>query len=248
MSHLSTSPDSEGLLFFSYICFTLKPILVTVNRIYNLVMSILDKNSGQGYVSTTEFNDTINIAQYGFQNYLKGEIQQYQNGRPISRIDYSQNEKIRQQMSPCVYNAVLSTLSGSAMYPPDFILVDAMLTSDNKQIRFISQDRLANFLADTIDPISENPGYTIDSQGFTFYPSALSGIKCAYVRKAREIKYATTLDVNGREIYDAVNSIDPIWSELDCFEIVVRALAVLGVPMQLAQVQNYARDIKLNGQ
>lgn len=212
-------------------------------------MFIIDKNAGQGDITPDEFNNIINRAQYSYQNYLIGEIQQYQYGRPISRIDYSQNEKIRQRLSPFVSTpTTLTVVAGVASYPADYILTDAMLTSDNKKVRYAAQDKLANILEDEIDPIDETPTYTIDEDGLTFYPTATANPKLIYIKKAPAIVYATELDVNGREVYDPANSVDPVWNEMDCMEIVVRALAIMGVPLQLGQVQAYAQNIKQNGQ
>lgn len=221
---------------------------MTAEELHILVFFIIDKSGGQGDVSNEEENIIYNRAQYQYQNYLVGEIQQYQYGRPFSRIDYSQNEKIRQRLTHSIYNYNLTVTSGVTPFPGDYLLKDALLTTDNKAIRFVSQDRLAAYLADEIDPVATNPIATMADNKFTIYPNTITAAKLTYVRKAPAIRYAVTYDGNDRPIYDPTNSVNPIWSDLDCYEIVVRSLAMMGVPLQLTQVQAYANNIKVNGQ
>lgn len=221
---------------------------MTAEELYILVFTILDKNGGQGDFTTEEFNIIANRAQYGYQDYLIGQIQQYQYGRPIARVDYSQNEKIRHRLRQSIYNINLTITSQVSAYPSGYLLKDSMLTTDNQVIRFASQDRLANMLDDEIDPVDDNPIYTIATNGFTFYPDTLAAAKLAYIKRATPIVYAVTLDGNDREIYDAANSVSPVWDEIDCLEIAVRMLAMMGVTLQLQQVQGYAQNIKTQGQ
>lgn len=221
---------------------------MTVEELYNIILFIIDKNSGQGDVSVEEFNNVINRAQYQYQNYLVGEIQQYQYGRPFSRIDYSHNQKIRQRLTHSIYNYNLTVTSGVSPFPGDYLLTDALRTTTDQAIRFASQDRLAAFLDDQIDPVATNPCFVIASNGFTIYPDTITSARLTYVRKAPEIRYAVTYNGNNQPIYDPANSLSPVWSEIDCYEIVVRALAMMGVPLQLQQVQAYANNIKVNGQ
>lgn len=221
---------------------------MTAEELYNIIFFIIDKNSGQGDVTVEEFNNIVNRAQYQYQNYLVGEIQQYQYGRPFSRIDYSHNQKIRQRLTHSIYNYNLTIASGLAPFPGDYLLADSLRTTTDQAIRFASQDRLANYLADEIDPVATNPCFVIASNGFTFYPNTLTAARLTYVRKAPAIRYAVTYDGNDRPIYDPTNSVNPIWSDLDCYEIVIRSLAMMGVPLQLTQVQAYANNIKVNGQ
>jgi hypothetical protein len=221
---------------------------VTAEELHILVFTIIDKSGGQGDFSNEEENIIYNRAQYQYQNYLVGEIQQYQYGRPFARIDYSHNQKIRQRLTHSIYNYNLTVTSGVSPFPGDYLLTDALRTTTDQAIRFASQDRLAAFLDDQIDPVATNPCFVIASNGFTIYPDTITSARLTYVRTAPEIRYAVTYNGNNQPIYDPTNSIDPVWSELDCFEIVTRALAIMGVPLQLQQVQAYANNIKVNGQ
>lgn len=222
---------------------------MTVEDLYTLFFFIIDKNGGQGDVSVDEFNILINRAQYSYQTYLIGEIQQYQNGRPIARIDYSSNEKIRQKITPFIIEVPL-TISGTgeAIYPTDFLLVDSMNDSDNKPIRFIAQQRQNSIINSTIDIIESNPGYLIKENGFKFYPVTLGNAILGYVGRAPFIVYNTIEDGNGRDVYSPTGSVNPLWYETEILEVLMRALDIAGVPMQLNQVRQYSQEIKTTGQ
>lgn len=220
-----------------------------VGDFHTLFYFIIDKSSGQGDISAEEFNIIANTSQYSYQDFLIGEIQQYQYGRPIARIEYSFNEVTRQKLTPFITDfALIVDGNGKANYPPDFILVDALLDANNNRIRFVTQDRLYSFLDSEIDVIATNPIYLIKDAGFQFFPITLATAQLSYIKKASAIFYATTQDANGREIQDVTNSKDPLWYEADCLQILVRMLNIAGVPMQLNQVIQYANQIKTQGE
>ena len=57
-----------------------------------------------------------------------------------------------------------------------------------------------------------------------------------------------SLDSNDREIYNPATSQDPVWGETDIFQIIARAVEIMGVSMQVGAVVQYAEQIKNNGQ
>jgi hypothetical protein len=143
-----------------------------VNQIYNLMKYCLAKNSQQGYFDPSSFHITINQAQRGYLDYLKGEYQRYQAGRPIAVVEFGQNEMIRQSLAPLIYSAILApnSTTGIANFPNDYEYPDAMWTYGFNKVRFIQQDRLDAYYHSKIDPIATNPVYLIRHEGFQFYP------------------------------------------------------------------------------
>src|SRR3990167_9608105 len=116
---------------------------MTVDQIYIFVKDILAKNIQQGYLSPDEFNEYINQEQRSYTDYLKGEYQKYQIRRPISVVEFGQNQMIRQSLAPLIYGAVLSpnTTTGIAPFPSDYEVNDAMWGLYGfYNIRFIQQE------------------------------------------------------------------------------------------------------------
>ncbi len=219
---------------------------MNVNDLYKLGEYIVNKNQ-QGYYAPDDFNLTINQGQRQFENFLIGSLRQYQVGRPVASIQYSQNENIRQKIT-CLIDAptVLSIdANGNANYPADFVLVDAMYKNDdtNFKVRYAKQDKLSDMLNSTLDPISEYPIYLIQNGKFQFYPKTLGNAKLSYVKKAPEIKWAYTVDPNGLPVYDAGNSINPVWQDEDVMDILARALKMVGVNLDARGISNYANEM-----
>lgn len=225
---------------------------MTVDDVYKLILFVLSKNNGQGYLAPDEFNTTIKSAENGYFDYLRGEYQRYQIQRPIAVVQFGQNQDIRTSLAPLVYGTVLSInpSTGIAPYPSDFQLVDSMFTLYGLyNIKFVQQNRLSAYNRSTIDPIAQNPVYLIQHEGFHFYPETLGSARMSYLRTPPYMYWASNPDsTTGEPIYDPINSKQPCWSDSDIMQIIVRALALVGVNLQMGVVMQYANEIKNTGQ
>jgi hypothetical protein len=222
---------------------------VNVNDVYKLVQFITNKQQ-KGDVSPERFNLVINQAQLSFLDFLLGEFQQYQYGRPVAKVEFGQNQTVRQRLSPVIYGYNLSIDStGFSPYPSDFQQVDAIWSFYGYQrVRFVQQDYLYSYYNSKIDPIATNPIYLIEDVGFRFYPSNYGAAKLSYVRTPSQIVWGYTLDGNSRPVYDAATSVNPVWQDVDMLEIISRALQMIGVNLQSAQITQYANMITKTGQ
>lgn len=222
---------------------------MTVDFIYNLVLFICNKNS-RGPVTPSNFNEVINIGQYGYTAFLLGEYQKYMNGRPVPPVALGMNRRVRQSLSVITEHNVPLTIdaNGFMLYPADHEYTDAMFTSTNKKIRYVEQHNLAWTLDSEIDPIAANPIYTLEKTGYRIYPNNVGNVKVSYIKTPPLINYGVSPDPNGRGVYDAAASTHPVWSEIDCFEIIARALEPIGVHLQNEGVAQFAREIKMTGQ
>jgi len=230
---------------------------MTVDFCYNLILYASNKAKQNGYVSPDDFNNIINIAQLGFLDYLLGEFQTYQGGRPVPKVQFGMNESVRQRLIPFINAPVSLTVdnTGFAAYPADYQQMDAMYQPDMNRVRYVQQHKLFSYLNSQIDPISNNPIYLIENSGFRFYPNityngvAFSSAKLSYVRTPATIIWAYIPDpTTSIPVYNAGASTDPEWFDVDMMDIIVRALALVGVNLQLPQVEQYSQIIKNQGQ
>ena len=221
---------------------------MNVNDMYRICQFAVNK-AQNGYLTPSEFNLTINQAQVSYQDYLLGEFQQYQYGRPQARVNYSQNENIRQRLSPLITEAPLTIngTSGEAAYPSDYIQVDAVRTNTFDRVRYVQQDSLYSYYNSQIDPIENNPIYLLEPTGFQFYPKTLGSAVLTYVKDAPQIVWAYTL-VSGRPVYDSAASVQPVWDNVDLLEIIARALKLIGLNLKDGQVEQYANQVTQTGQ
>lgn len=228
---------------------------MTADFAYRIIQFVSNK-SQMGYINPAQFNLVINQSQYEFTNVLLGEFQQYQYGKGQPRVSYSENETVRNRLTPIIYGYVLNVDPyGFAPYMGDYQQMDAMWSiygSANiygtKRIRYVQQDALYSFYNSRIDPIATNPIYLLEDEGFRFYPNDIYQAKASYVRKPPSIVWAYTLDGNNRPVYDETNSINPVWHDVDMMDIIARALRKVGVNLQANEVSNYAEQVKNTGQ
>lgn len=221
---------------------------MTVDTAYKIILFAINK-SQNGYVSPDEFNLIINQAQTQFMDYLLGEFQQYQVGRPISRVQYGNNETTRQRLTPFIKLGALSIAGdGTVNYPSDYQQTDTMWTSSDSRVKFVSQDYLASYLSSRIDPVATNPIYLLNMYGFKFYPNSIGTAKLNYIQTPNTIVWGYTVDANGLPIYNSATSVDPRWYDVDMMEIITRALRIIGVNLQSNTVSQYANEIEQKGQ
>ena len=221
---------------------------MNVNDMYRICQYAINK-AQNGYLTSSEFNLLVKQAQTSYQDYLLGEFQQYQYGRAQARINYSQNENIRQRLSPLITETTLSidANSGEAIYPSDYVQADAVRTSTFDRVRYVQQDSLYSYYNSEIDPIATNPIYLLEPTGLQFYPKTIGTAILTYVKDAPTIVWAYTT-VSGRPVYDAGSSTQPVWDNVDLLEIIARALKLVGVSLQIGQVEQYANQVTQQGQ
>jgi len=174
---------------------------MSVNDIYTLMLYIISKNTMQGYYSYNDFNKTIKSAQTSYLDYLLGSLQQYQYNHPQPKVALGLNGEVRQRLAPFLIKDTLTLTDGYVDYPTDYQMVDSMMTTDFKAIRYAQQNYLASYINSVIDPISEYPIYLMEQNGFQFYPKTLTEANITYVGTPNEIVWAYELDGNGRPIY-----------------------------------------------
>lgn len=219
-----------------------------VNDWYVLMAYIINK-SQQGYLPPAKFNLVINQGQDSYQSFLLGSFQSYMNGRPVAKVELGNNAIVRQRLSPTIKKSTLTIAGdGTVNYPTDFVQSDSMHTTINKRVRLVQQDSLDAYYNSSIDPIAANPIYLIEDTKFQFYPIGLATAKLTFVQKATRIVWAYTSDVNGRPVYNSGTSVQPVWDSVAKFEIIARALSLVGVSLQAAAVAQFASKIETQGQ
>lgn len=223
---------------------------MTVDEAYRLINFIIRKNQN-GTITPSNFNLIINRAQYGYMDFLLGDFQKYLPGRPMAAVEFGQNQDIRQRLTPFIKTPATLTINGAtgiAPYPADYQAADAMYYGIyDRRVKFIQQDRKDSHVNSYIDPISSNPVYLIIDTGLQFYPTNLGTAKFSYIGTPPQIFWNSTTDSYGRAVFNSVGSTNPAWYEVDAMQIVVRALAMVGVNLQLGAVQQYAAMVKNQG-
>ena len=213
----------------------------------------ISKNLQDGYLSPEDFYHVINQGQRSYLDFLRGEYQKYQIKRPIAVVEFSQNQMVRTSLAPFVYGTILNIQpSGLSGFPYNFEFVDAMWGIYGVyNIRFVQQDRRESYVHSVIDPIVTNPIYLIKHDGFLFDPARPYGenqANMSYIRTPPDILWGYDLDSNGLPVYNESKSQQPLWSDTDMFQVIIRALQMVGVNLQFGMLMQYSNDIKNTGQ
>lgn len=222
---------------------------MTIDEIKSLVSYIVNKEQSSE-LTPDEFNSIISMAQRNVMAFLLGAFQRYTPGRPVANVEFGQNMTIRQRLAPAIYSIdMLVPPTGRVTYPSDFLQVDAMWTyGDYRRVRAVQQDSWYSYYNSVIDPVTSNPIYMVTDTGIQFAPSNIGFATMSYVRNPPNMVWGYAANIYGQPVYDAASSVQPIWDDLVIFDIIVRALAMVGVNLQSAAIANYANEIKMGGQ
>jgi len=227
------------------------PETITVDEMYQIERLVINNNQN-GNLTKDKFNLINEQAQYDYMEFLLGDLRRYQFGRPIPPAAWGMTARIRQSLTPFIQpptSVTVDPATGIAPFPPGYQMWDAMYWSIyRKRVKFIQQERLDSHLNSTINPISRNPVFLSIYTGFEVYPNDIGAIRLSYIRNPRPIIWGSTPDIYGRQVYNPALSSQPEWFREDVIQIMARALRMMGVSLQAAQVSQYADQIKNVGQ
>jgi len=139
---------------------------------------------------------------------------------------------------------IVLDVNGQYIIPVDFIHEIGQITSGPNDTMVDTVDRaaLARRRSNNLVPPSyDYPLCAFNSTHIQFYPIDITNVKFAYLRTPIQPVYATTI-VNGREVYDDVNSVDVEWNEVDITKLTERAMSVLGINLEDIKLVEWSRE------
>ena len=212
---------------------------------YQFFQFILNKYQ-DGFVNGDEFTLLFNQAQDNYYDFLIGHVEQYQPGRPVPRIGMNMTETVSSKLAPFLKREVASAVTSQQVSKPqDFYRLIAFRDTDDNQIDRVEHDRKAYRRKSAV---VVTPFYVDYDTYWEVLPDTVSAVNYEYYSKQpRAVTWAYT-DVSGREVYDQVNSIDPLWGNADIYAIVARMLKPMGVRIDDVQVQNFAESVIQKGE
>jgi hypothetical protein len=205
---------------------------MTVDQVYKILKFIVRKNQ-LGSLPPAEFEYAFNTAQRNYYDLLVGRIEQYRYGSPISRIALSMTDNVVTRLMPFQKTATLTVSSGVTTKPNDFNKLLAMYTPNNFRVYRIEEDRFAERIQDSIDPVDEaNAFYVEQKTNWRIYPITLNNLTLKYLYVPINVVWGYTLDGQGRPVYNPATSVQPEWLENDYDEIIARAAKIIGVSLK----------------
>ena len=229
---------------------------MTVDQCYSILRFIVRKNQ-LGSLSPTDFQFAFNAAQRNYYDLLVGRIEQYQYGRPVPRIGLSMTDNVVSRLMPFESSSVLTIGSGltlasgllTATKPNGFNKLLAMYTASNYRVYRLEENRFAERIQDSIDPIDEaNAFYVEQSTNWRVYPSTLSSLTLKYLTVPADVVWNYTTDGSGRPVYNSTGSTDPLWNNNDIDEIVARAAKIVGVSLKEPILTQFGEQVIAKGE
>ena len=156
---------------------------MSIDEVFKLVNYVAGKNQN-GSVTPDNFNLLVKTANSEYQSFLLGEVEQFQYNSPKARVQLGNNQLVINKLAPFIPSPVTLTVNstGKAPYPNDYIQRIALFDFFMNKIGWATQERLAAYLSDPIDPIASNPVYVLEKDGIQFYPITIVNPKLSYVQ------------------------------------------------------------------
>ena len=229
---------------------------MTVDQCYSILRFIVRKNQ-LGSLSPLDFQYAFNTAQRNYYDLLVGRIEQYQYGRPVPRIGLSMTDNVVSRLMPFESSSTLTIGSGltlasgllTATKPTGFNKLLAMYTVNNYRVYRLEENRFAERIQDSIDPIDEaNAFYVEQSTNWRVYPTTLSSLTLKYLTVPADVVWAYTTDGSGRPVYTSTGSVDPLWNNNDIDEIVARAAKIVGVSFKEGALTQFGEQVIAKGE
>jgi len=221
---------------------------MTVDTVYRIMRFIARKNQ-LASLSPQDFQDSFNSAQRNYYDFLVGRLEQYRYDSPKPRVGIAMTDNVMSRLTPFQQSATVSVTSGVATKPVDFNKLLSMLTPSNTRVSRYEENRIAERLADSIDPVDEENAFFVEKNGeWAVYPDDLASVTVSYLTLPTDVVWAYTLDGNGRPVYTPTGSVNPLWYDNDIDELIGRACKILGISIKENALVSYGQGVLQNGE
>lgn len=220
---------------------------MNINDCFKIVSYLVDKYQGTG-VSPEEFNRIFPMAERSYFDMLSGGVEDFQPGRPISRVGLGMGNNINEALAPFIQVSTLTISSGSVPVPTNLFKAISMRTTANVDILRVDHSKLASKLNSSIDaPTLTKPCFNEVGTNYKFYPSSLTSASITYLRLPNSPVWGYTT-VGGRPVYDAGSSVQSEWNDADLNKIIMRAVGLIGVSINDQLLIQAANQVKAKGE
>ena len=222
---------------------------LSVDYIYRFSLDLILKNQSGGLKSTA-FANHWNDAQSTYFDDLVGRFQARNNGKEGANTGLILDETILQKLSAFTKPLTLTVTTGNSDKPNDFAFRLAMRVNGEDCIK-INHGQIASVNGSVIDPpsVSQNKYYFTEYEGYySFLPNTITSASLDYIALPPDVLWAYIQDADGRQLYDAANSVQPLWDNMSCREITKRMLTNLGVSFKDPDFMNFGKSVQVTGE
>lgn len=206
---------------------------ISIDECYSLLKYRMNKSGYLSNISPNDFNLLFPKAEINWFN------SQYK--------DYGITKKINDTISRVKTDPLTIAIDGAGKYtfPADMLhesSVTHVFNGVQQEVTEFQDDHLANKLSSSYDaPNEEFPIYLRYSTYLQFYPITLGNAILTYLKQPPTSKWAYTL-VSNRPVYDAVNSVQPIWSLTDINKIIYLVMQDCGINVRDQEAELFGQN------
>ena len=234
---------------------------MTLETIRDLLSLIAGEKGISNNFHFDDLSDMINYAQLKYYKQRVGLPEEYAPGMPLPKLSYEITARLTEDLRPfkVVIGGGSSTpvnmdTDGHLVYPADYFYPTSItyynVTGGLTYIRKV--ERLNDLeYEEAVSSISTAPDEMFPVCNFQasyirFTPIMTGNLSMTYLRLPKDAKYVVKL-TDGYYEYDAVNSIELEWGDIQIIDILAILLGDLGIPLSNQNIINYAQELKTKG-
>ena len=182
-------------------------------------MLFLTNKYQSGTISSDDLFYAWNAEQKAYIGDLLGNWHNRNNTKTGNNIGMIEDRRIRTIIAPFTITDGIDIVSSVIAKPDDFLyLLSMRIGADENPVFEINTDQISSVSKSVIDTPSEDTGtyyYYQIQNNFILLPSVVDGIvNMDYIANPRDIVWNYTYDTDGREVYSASGSVQPLWGDL----------------------------------
>ncbi len=222
---------------------------LSVDYLYKFSLDLILKNQSGGLKSTA-FANHWNDAQSTYFDDMVGRFQARNVGKEGANTGLLLDETVLQKLSPFTKPLTLTVTTGDTDKPVDFRYRLAMRVNGHDAVK-INHGQIAFVSNSVIDPpsIPNNMYYFVEYENtYHFLPITITSADLDYIAQPQDVLWAYIFDADGRQLYDAANSVQPGWKDAECREITKRMLTNIGVAFKDGDFMNFGKSVQATGE
>lgn len=243
-----TAPDISSGAFIIIIIFG-KRITVNADRFYKIVQFIARKNQ-TGDLTPSEIGYAGSQAQNGYFDFLIGQLEQQQYGKPVPRVGVGMNAKVNTLLLPLkVTNALVTGIAGVYIKPANLNYLSLMTDTSFRKVSILDDTKFPARYNSKITPLTDTSspfGRTTDT-GWLIYPTSLTQIYVSYYFRPPDIVWNYTIGSNGRSVYNPTGSVAPSFDDVGMVKVVADTCKIMGISFKEEFLIEYGKEVQTAG-
>lgn len=206
--------------------------------VYRLSYAVAAKQQ-TAFPSPADFNLYAQLANVDLYNYYNDEREKL-----LLKVKSGEQIYIPNTLNDFVVTASVPVIGGNAGFPANYEYW-LSLTSPSAQADILKVDysKLGNYLNSTIDnPTYDFPIFVEYSDYFGIHPPDIPYIGLTYLQAPNTVIWAYDV-VNGRPVYNSLNSVNFLWSDTELYRITSRVLFYMGLSIRDDILERTAQEM-----